>query len=251
MSDRRSILEQVARGDLTPEEAADLLGRTDEPQTQAPEGPVARVRLIGAFRTAKIVGDPTVATVSVKGEHRIEQDGDTLVVRAEGYEAGEIDKGQFKFSGKDRPRVVIGIGAKPFPLEVRMNPDLPLDVEMAAGSLRVENVRAPIKAEVSAGSVRINGFAAPLDVSVAGGSVTANGLLRAGASRIRCEAGAVKVKLDAGSSVRIAARAGLGKVELPGSNAGFIVGSGQRESTIGSGEATLDIDVSMGRVSVG
>ena len=258
MNERRTILEKVATGDLSPEEAADLLaqgqrtevhGEASEPVADA-RTPVGRVRVIGAFRTAKVTGDPGVDTVAVEGEHRIERDGDTLLIRAEGYEAGEVDRGQFRFSSKDRTRVMIGIGAKPFPLRVRMNPDLPLDVEMAAGSLRVEGVRAPIKAEVSAGAVRIAGFSSPLDITVAGGSVSASGKLDHGDSRIRCEAGAVKVKLDEGSSVRLLARAGLGKVELPGENAGFIVGSGQRESVVGSGEGSLEIDVSMGKVSV-
>src|SRR5207253_2195043 len=72
-------------------------------------------------------------------------------------------------------------------LNIRMNPELPLDVELMAGTLRVRGLRSPIRADVSAGSARVEGFAGPLDLSVATGSVHATGILTGGNSRVRCD----------------------------------------------------------------
>jgi hypothetical protein len=135
-----------------------------------------------------------------------------------------------------------------------MNPDLPLDVELAAGTLSVRGVRGPITAEISAGSARIEGFERPIEIQVAAGSVHATGVMNAGGSRVKCEAGSVAIHLLRGSSVRIASRVGLGKVEIPddaveGGN-GFVLGVGARQGTVGEGLGTLDIDCSLGKVAV-
>jgi hypothetical protein len=138
-------------------------------------------------------------------------------------------------------------------LHVRMHPSLALDATVSAGSLTVRRVHGPITATVAAGSAKIDDFEGPITLAVSAGSVSARGRLASGQSRIDCDAGSVSLLLGRGSSVAIRARSDLGKVSLPGGHStdgrGWLLG-GTSEATIGSGQATLDIRVNMGGVSV-
>ena len=113
-------------------------------------------------------------------------------------------------------------GGRPIPgssLRIRMNPSLELDVRLDAGSLSISTLRAPIRARMSAGPITIEDFTAPLDVSVNAGAIRAVGVLTYGESRIKSDAGAVRVELTPDSNVRILADAALGKIVLPGQDA--------------------------------
>lgn len=264
MNSQREILEAVARGDLSPQEAVDQLAdvthqtppNTPDRTTDAELGErsdvnVTTVRIAGAFQSAKIVGDPTVATAVVdEGAHRVTIDGTTLTI-----DAGPTDdRDGFSFDEARivRTRLRIGLDSRPAPLRVRMNPQLALETEVAAGSITVTGVHGPIKAEVAAGACRLEDVRAPFDITVATGAVKVAGRLTTGESTIRCETGGVKVILDSDSSVRITARAGLGKVSLPGvkSPSGLAIGSSASETTLGNGDARLKIECSLGAVKV-
>ncbi|HVS04779.1 MAG TPA: DUF4097 family beta strand repeat-containing protein, partial [Candidatus Dormibacteraeota bacterium] len=117
------------------------------------------------------------------------------------------------------------------------------EVQSQAGSLRIRDVKAPIKADVQAGQTRIEGFASPLQLTARAGSVRASGRLDHGASRVTCEAGSVKLRLEEGSSVRVTAKTTLGSVSV----------SGQQQDgawLIGDGRGTLDVSTTMGSVRV-
>lgn len=239
--ERRRILEEVAAGTRTPQAAAEDL-------RSVRAAPATTVRVVGSFRTTTIIADPTVAEVSVEGPHASRREGDAIVISADEFEMGE--GGVRVDHATNRVNIRLGPGSKPLPLAVRMNPELALDVTIAAGALKVDGIRGPIKANLSAGTIRIDGFRSPLDLQVAGGTVTATGHLSSGSSSIRCEAGAVRVRLDAGSSVKVVARAGLGKVALPGAKSSALIGGGTQEAVIGDGEGRLDIEASLGAVTV-
>lgn len=254
---RRTILTQVAEGTISPEEAAERLdeleriaGSTEEEPPPGTDTPIARVRVIGSFRTTKVIGDPEVREAVADGPHVARREGDTLIVMDE---TTGPDVESYRFGKRDR-HIVIGLGSRPRPIEVRMNPNLPLDVELAAGTLNVRGVRGPIRARVDAGTARIEGFRAPLEVDVTAGSLQASGVLAGGESRVRCEAGSVKMTLERGSSVRIRTRVGIGKVVLPDASvhqgAGFRIGAGSHEAVVGDGEGSLEIETSLGSVSV-
>lgn len=217
-----------------------------------PDATVDRLQLLSAFRTVVVVADPTVRTVAVEGPHRARLDGSTLVIDGD----DETLEG-FRFESRQGTRrgrhFRLGVdNPRPVPLRVRANPSLALLAEVAAGSLKIAEMRGPITAEVAAGALSIAGASGPLDLSTAAGPIKVQGRLTTGTHRIRCEAGAVKVILDPASSVRIHAKASLGKVVLPGVSgpAGFAIGSADSEATIGDGEATLAIECSVGGVKV-
>jgi hypothetical protein len=274
--ERRAVLERVARGELSPTEAASLLeemeSRSQEPPTQERDprdwaadwaeqpdwtptpppaaGPgAARIRVVRTIGTADIIGDPTVREAVAEGPHVARREGDTLVI--EGHDDGfEIGPG-FRFGwhqGPPNPHRIRRHGrgfrwGDTTPLRVRVNPDLPLEVDAQAGKLRIRGVHGPIRANVQAGSTQISDFRAPLDVTAQAGSVVAHGRLDHGASRVRCEAGSLRIHLERGSSVRVTAHATLGKVRLGSDDP-------RMPWVVGAGEATLDIDATMGSVAV-
>jgi len=249
----QEILRQVAAGSITPEEAAArIAGLQHGPIAVAEEDVVRRLRVTGLIHPTRIVGDPEVKDAAVRGPHQATREGDTMVVR--GMPMGE-EGGWFSFRWPERLPFPGLPGENPLrPVLIRMNPSLELDVEMAAGLLTVQGVKGPIKADIQAGSAKVEGFSDSLDLSVKWGTVTASGVLRQGSSRVRCEAGTVKVRLERGSSVKVVARSTLGKISLPGDEAGLMGGwtmSGDvRECTVGDGVGHLEIEATTGAVFV-
>jgi len=237
-SRRREILTRVASGQLTPEDAAEQLGEAEEAAEKAPA--TGRVRVTRQLGSTEIVGDATVREAVADGPHRARVEGDTLIIEGE-----YADAGGFTFGG----RLPWGIGSEvDHRLVVRMNPALALELDVQAGSCRVRDVDGPIRADVQAGSLKIEGLRSALQASVQAGSLKVSGVVREGASRISCEAGSVNVRLEQGSSVQVAVRSSLGKVTLPGVSGA--VGRGASEATIGAGQATLQIESTMGSVLV-
>jgi hypothetical protein len=266
---RREILEQVASGDLTPEEADELLRAAvaDEAAVTGPPHPspsrIARVKIRAGFGAIVVTGDESVVEAEVEGLHQATHEDDTLVIH------GDIDPevpGTFEFDlGRRRRGRKLGIAVGPMvfgashkgramqksSLRIRMNPALELDVRLDAGSLSVMHLRAATRARMSAGPITIEDFTAPLDVSVNAGAIRAVGELTYGESRIKSDAGAVRVELLPTSNVRILADTALGKIVLPGhdpeTGRRF---SSRREAVIGAGEATLRVETAMGSINV-
>ncbi|MGH9130581.1 MAG: hypothetical protein ACRDWV_02670, partial [Acidimicrobiales bacterium] len=91
----REVLEEVAAGRMSPEEATARL---------AGGGGAAlrRVRVKAATRTVRVIGDPGVSEVAVSGLHQVRREGDTLVVLAHPGEGG----GGFSFVPPDVGRLV-------------------------------------------------------------------------------------------------------------------------------------------------
>lgn len=243
---KREILNQVAQGDLTPEEAEARLAELDRPAPGGGEGGVpapaeaaTKVRVVRIAGAAEIIGDPTVKEAVADGPHDVHREGTALVIESRPAPGDGYTFGPFSF-GTDLHRK----------LRVRMNPQLALEAEIQAGSLHVSGLKDAIKADVQAGSARIDGFEKQLDVSVQAGSVNASGKLSWGASRIGCDAGSVRVALDPTSSVNIHAHTSLGRISLPGRQSRASLGGERLEATVGGGDATLEIESSMGSVVV-
>jgi hypothetical protein len=256
---RREILSQVAAGKLSAEEGAARLDAVEAealPAERAPASPTPvpaasagrLVKLISQFGSAEIVGDPSVAFAIAEGPHRARQEGDTMVIEHQPFD----DDDSFSFGhGGSRRVVVNGLTMERRKLTVRMNPDLALVANVQAGNVRVDGVHGPISSEVQAGNCKVSDFRGTLDLVVQAGNISASGRLDGGASKVRCEAGSVKINLEKGSSVRITAHTTLGKVAIEGDAAGRAEGGRTgREVRIGSGAATLEIECTMGNVKV-
>lgn len=265
---KRKILSEVAAGTLTPEQAIHQLDEVEHQQpgfstsasggsatNEEASGPLSRVRLAGTFGRVSVIGDPNVREAVAEGAHTARREGDVLVI--EGGLRGE-DLWDFSFGRRGRWR---NYGSNAWPgqeLRLSMNPDLPLDIELLAGQLRVRGVHGRMRVQVSAGSATIDDLVGPVILEVMSGSLRASGVINEGASRIRCDMGSVNLALQAGSSVAMSGRATMGRVSLPGQptttpRGGWSLGSltGDTQTvTIGGGAATLDIETSMGNVTV-
>ncbi|MGA7172683.1 MAG: hypothetical protein WCB86_01080 [Candidatus Dormiibacterota bacterium] len=258
MNDDKSlqgILRQVAAGELTPEEGTAQIESLHQSQVAVTEAPIRTVRVVGALHPLRITGDAEVREAVVSGLHEVRREGDTLVIRT--TTAGDDDAGfSFRWPGRaGLPNFGSGHPERSLrPIQVRMNPELALEVEMSAGLLSVKGVKGPIKADIQAGSAKLEGFASPFDLKVTWGTVSATGILKDGQSKVRCEAGTVKIGLEEGSSVKVQARSTLGRISLPGEAAGiaegWTMGGEQREATIGSGQGQLDVETTTGAVWV-
>jgi hypothetical protein len=313
---QRAILKEVADGQISPEDAVQLLDEAEEPTDGDQDGPeqrhpapdtagIQRVRLVQAFRQARVIGDPDVAEAVVEGPHLAEREDDVLVVHgdeapgAHGFAFSRGDRpwypsrpgrprrpgrrepsghwhhGHWEAHGEPGPWGGPPGAPQPGPwggpgwagrwgfrdafrrfgeeLTVRMRPDLALDATVTAGSLKIARVTGPLRVAVAGGSAKLDEFRGPLDLSVEAGSVKGSGVLASGSSRIRCQAGSVRIHLERGSSVKVRARAELGNVVLPGDAEGerWVAGGGAtREVTVGDGAALLEIECNMGSVVV-
>lgn len=266
--ERRKILEMVAEGSLTPSEASTMLdaGPQSPPQTTADDfDEVTAVRILGTYRSLRVIGDSSLRGAHAEGRHRARTDGTTLVIEDDSEFEGNTfifgvpggqrgPRGQRRVHGRINGRE-FRLGGQPPALVVRMNPELPLDIEMTAGSVTVTGIRSQIKASLTAGSGRFEGVVSPFDIQVEAGTVRVDGRLREGKSAVRCSAGKVSIDLDHDSDVRIVAKATLGKISLPDGGggresqwAGMMIG--EKETTIGQGTGLLDIEAVTGAVAV-
>ena len=317
---QREILQQVAEGRLRPEEAAVLLDQADdaeqdegsahdepseEPSSQRGERPaghaaappadsgIKRVRVVGTFRAARIVADPTIREAIAEGPHMARREGDLLVIES-AFDENDIpgfvfNRGMRNWRVNIPPDIVGRAKRPPRPprparpprpprpprgaadwtwaeeedaswnrrswnsdeLTVRMRPDLPLEVELSAGTVRVDGLTGPLRLDVRAGSARIEHVRGPVEAMVAAGSLRVEALLTQGTSRIRSEASSVRVNLERGSSVVIRARPDMSKMTMPGHGVVGSLGLGERQEVkIGDGAATLDIDATMSKIQV-
>ncbi|MGH8900085.1 MAG: SHOCT-like domain-containing protein [Egibacteraceae bacterium] len=263
MDERRTILTDVAEGRLSPEEAAERLDALrGEPREKPPPRAerASRIRVTSAIGVVSVVGDASIAEAKADAAHRTRYEGDTLIIKPADdpdvtgmwypprHGRGARSGSPLGFGGS-WGWALGGMGRRT-PFTVRMNPDLPLEVDLNAGSLSVTGVRSPLRLDVGAGTLRLDGVNGPLSVTVTSGAVAVRGRLAQGDSQIRCELGKVAVQLDAGSSVRVTGRAHLGKVVLPGKEPGFGAGLVEDTAVVGDGTATLDIETSAGAITV-
>jgi hypothetical protein len=268
--EKRRILEMVATKEITPAEGVELLGalgdeKPDKPPstvTEESEG-IMRIKVIGTFKSLQIEGDPSITGAIAEGPHKARVEGGTMIIEDEATE-GDEDPG-FVLFGPSRWRGLridargkgksyrFDSGAPP--IKVRMNPGLPLDIELTAGSAKVTGVTGPIDASLTAGSARFEGIRSPFRASVEAGALRVSGRLDSDKSKIQCTAGKVDVRLDKASSVRINAQATLGAISLPDSDldtktAWAGIGGGSKSVVVGNGDGELDVEATTGTIKV-
>lgn len=254
----RQILEDVAAGRLDPAEAARLLDEaeaagqggsdaTGEPPLPPSVPAVDRVQVRASSRRVRLEGDPSVSTFAVDGPHHVRRDGATLVISGENEPLPGQDAFVLISGGRLREvadRIQHGVGQN-LEMRVRVRPDLAVGVEVIAGSLRAEGLRALDHVRVTAGSVRVRGVEEPLDLLVQAGSARVETRQTHGHSRLRCESGSLHLTLADGTDARVREDVQLGR---------FVTQPEQRrkgrELMVGTGTAQIDIEVIMGSATV-
>src|SRR3977135_3227798 len=129
---RREILRRVASGELSPDEAAPMLDESESRgslavSTTIPGERAARIRVVRTAGWTEIVGDPGVQEAVAEGPAGGRGGSDTLPTEGE-EDTAELPG--FRFSWRRGYHLHFGDVR---PLRIRMNPNLPLEVEAQAG----------------------------------------------------------------------------------------------------------------------
>lgn len=251
MSDEmRDILNRVASGEISPEEAQKLLGPADA--TAGPSGPSTPEpvrRLAIRSRAVRLVvrADPNVDTAIADGPHRVSHVGDTLTVHS------DLSAGQYE---AEAPRSTFATWLTTMnrageTLTVRVNPDLPLEVLTIAGSLELTGLRAAASIGVEAGSARLLDGSGPLTLSVASGSADVEWRFR-GESSISTDLGSSRVTVLPDSDVAITAEATMGASTIRMANGMTIKASqeGNPPVVVGAGTGRLKVTSRLGSAVV-
>ncbi|MCT1458837.1 hypothetical protein M3G03_04675 [Aestuariimicrobium sp. p3-SID1156] len=213
----------------------------EQPRPQGTRG-VDRVVVRAVGRRVRIIGDRATATVTADGPHVLRRTGKTLEVASDG-EIGPSLKG---FSILKPPRSLddlrtLGLGKE---LLIRVNPAIPVDVEVTGGALTVTDVPVLGRVRVTVGGATLEGVTEVEDALVQTGPAHVTGSINRGRSRIRVESGSLTIELGAESNVTVRGEARLGRVVWPG-EAGPL-----DEYVAGNGSARLDVGVVMGQAII-
>ncbi|MFB6724148.1 hypothetical protein ACFCV3_28475 [Kribbella sp. NPDC056345] len=282
----KDILDRVAKGHLSPDEATTLISAlrageapvadatpspsawaeaVDSPVVDSPvvedsvvdEAPaeeeiehstvpipsgVQRVTIRAIGRRVRLIGEPAVNGVSVDGPHVIKKDGDTLAINSEGDMGVSIDGFSMLRNPTDLKAHVNGLAKE---LQIRVNPNLQVEVEVTGGSVNAERVPGLTRVRVTAGTAKVTDVDGPIDVLVQAGSVTLDAQLTKGRSRVRVESGMATVNLRRGSDVHVHTEAQLGRVNWTGAVSGQ-----SKDVEIGRGRAGLDVEVLVGSAQI-
>jgi hypothetical protein len=279
------ILRRVAAGELSPDEALPLLdaarsepAATPEPGTTptaepapawgtadaikepaAPSAPepepgapsaitegVTAVRVHASYRQVDIVADPMVTRVAVSGPHTVRRENGVLVVESQDTPWSE-GSGGFTFA--DLPRGLAWAKAwKDTRLVVRVNPELPVELDSAGASVKISGIEAGAKVRLIASALKLERVRGPLDVDALTSSVKGFAA-PTGSSRIACESSSVKLLLGEGSDVHIRARNRMGKVVLPSAvSKGGMIDPDVAEAVVGPGRGELTVEAVMSSV---
>lgn len=256
----RTILDQVAAGEISPEEGRLLLARLDA-EGLAGDGPAGHaggdestavrrvaVRVTGVRLT--VVADPTVDTAIAEGDHRIERTGDLLVVHSD-LSRGEYSTETLPSTLRSWINAGLSAGRR---LLVRVNPHLPLEVRVTAGSLSLSGMRAPVTATVDAGSASFVDGRGPLSVAVTTGSADVAWEFT-GRSMIGVELGSVSVKVLPGSDAVVTAEGASGTAQVRlkgavGTKRGTATGGSITPVTVGAGTGILTVAARLGSADV-
>lgn len=232
----------AAGEDAAPKPPRGWLGRPRTPATGT--GGVEKLSVRAVGRRVRIVGEPSVATVSADGPHVLRRNGSVLEISSDGEFGASIDGFQLLRATRSLDDFrSLGLGKE---LLLRVNPALLVDVEVTAGSLSTEGVPRLGSIRVTAGGARLLDVSEIADALVQAGQATVKAAITTGRSRIRVESGSLNLQLSDASNVTISTDAQLGKVSWGGAHAGF---SGD-EVVMGNGSARLDVEVVMGHASV-
>ncbi|GAA2111027.1 hypothetical protein GCM10009841_33500 [Microlunatus panaciterrae] len=206
-------------------------------------GGVERISVRAVGRRVRIIGEPSVATVSADGPHVLRRNGAVLEISSDGELGASIDG----FTLLKAPRNLddiraLGLGKELF---LRVNPNIVIDVEVTAGSLNTERVPFLGKVRVTAGGAKLLDVEQISDALVQAGQATIKASIKTGRSRVRAESGSLSIQLADDSNVTVRGEAQLGKVSWSGGHSG----AGD-EVVMGNGSARLDVEVVMGHALV-
>ncbi|GGJ25493.1 DUF4097 family beta strand repeat-containing protein [Deinococcus roseus] len=255
MSDfSNKVKELLEQGKITPEEAQELLTGHQEPQLKQISLPstgnerVLRISLRAG--DLKVKGNPNVSTPQLVGHNT-----DGIQIRTEGNTWIVDDQRNFEVQGAGFIDKMVGMLGKFKPVHVNL--EVPtflerLEVHLLAGDIEVQGVPAFVKMDIQAGDVDlvdIIGF----DISAKAGDVDITADLREGKHGIELLAGDLDLNLTPSSNARVNVNLTAGDFDaigIPTTKSGGTVTGGRYEATVGSGDASVTINVNAGDIDL-
>jgi hypothetical protein len=283
--DMESVLKRVASGELTPEEALELLdqqsGKADEPiqpsQNNAAEpAPVTgatssepifgtpgtpmtprtaiplpaglqRLKVNSSYRSLEIVGDPEVAQALVTGEHSVQLQDGVMVVTTPGPWDSDNEAPLFSFSAL--PRTLNWIRSwRDRRVRIRVNPAIPLELDLTGVELNLSGMTGVLTARINASAAKLDHIKGAIDLQTFSASLKGSVVIL-GNSQLVSESSSVRLTLAAGSDVRVEATSRMGRLNLP-DDAGVPRDGETSRFSVGSGENLLTVDSVMSSVSI-
>ncbi len=205
-------------------------------------GGLDRVKIQATGRRVRIEGDPTIATLSVEGQHILRRTGTVMEITANGEIGPRFDG----FSIIRPPHKMehlsdIALGKE---LVIKINPKLIVDVELTTGGLKTTKVPRFGRVRVTAAGSSLEDVIEVQDLLAQAGSVSVEGPISSGRSRLRVESGSLSVTLTRGANVAVRGDAKLGRIAWPHS------GGDVDEYVVGNGGARLEVSVLMGMAAI-
>ena len=185
VTDRPQVAGQTSEAVRTPENpvpAETLEEPSSEPQIKVRStNGVERISVRAIGRRVRIIGEPSVATVSADGPHVLRRNGSVLEISSDGELGPSIDGFQIL---RGAPRTLedfrsLGLGKELF---LRVNPAIPIDIEVTAGSLHTERVPRLGNVRVTAGGAKMQDVTQVSDALIQAGQATITGTITQGRS---------------------------------------------------------------------
>lgn len=249
----KDILNRVASGELSPEQAQELLDQAQPtpapaPAEPAPTLPVSRIVVRSTGVRLSIVGDASVDTAVAEGPHKVTHDSDRLVINSDLSQPGDYTNEAPRSAFMNWISTVNKAGST---LRVRVNPNLPIEVLAIAGPLEMSGTAGPAAVGVEAGSAKLSAGSGPLALSVASGSADVEWLFT-GESSVTCELGSLKVTPLPGSDAVITVDASLGSavIRSPQGIQKATSAGGPQSVTVGAGQGKLTVTAKLGSAEV-
>lgn len=238
------LAEEAARefgsGETT-EEAAAEHGSAGESGPRVRPGGLERVQVQATGRRVRIEGDPSVATLSVEGQHVLRRTGTVMEITANGELGPRLDG----FSIVRPPRLGdlgdIALGKE---LVIKVNPKLIVDVDLTTGGLKIQKLPRLGRIRVTAASCAIEDVVEVSDLLTQAGGVSVEGPISQGRSKLRVESGSMTITLTPGANVAVRGDAKVGRISWPGESTDV------DEYVVGNGSARLEFSVLMGMASL-
>ncbi|MCC2593572.1 hypothetical protein LKO27_09145 [Tessaracoccus sp. OS52] len=213
-----------------------------EPRSKPRAGGLERVSITAVGRRVRVEADPSVATLTVEGQHVLRRNGTVMEISS----TGDFGPSFNGFSLIRPPRNLddlrdIGLGKE---LLVKVNPRLVVDAELTTGGLRTSGVPKLGRIRVTGGGCSLEGVTEVGDLLSQAGAVTIEGPISTGRSKLRVESGSLTIHLTQGANVTVRGEAKLGRINWPGDS------DNVDEIIIGNGSARLDLSVVMGLATI-
>ncbi|MGB7980190.1 MAG: hypothetical protein WCF36_05300 [Candidatus Nanopelagicales bacterium] len=248
--DLRDVLDRVAAGEISPEEAQRLLAASSTPSGEPEPDPDAEPvrRIVVRARAVRLIisGEVGVDSAVADGPHRVQRSGGVLTIHSD-LRVGEV---------AEPPRSLLtgwlsNAQRAGSTLTVRVNPDLPLEVLNVAGSVEAHGMRAATSVGVEAGSARLYDGVGPVVLSVATGSADVEWQFQ-GQCSVSAELGSARVTAMPGSDVSIVASAtmGVATVRLADGTTLKATPEGHPPVLAGAGTGRLDATARLGSLTV-